>query len=390
MNKKLLALAVGSVFAAPVFAQSNVTLYGRLNVGIDNYSATGATAGAAADLKSRNRIYDSGSRLGVRGTEDLGGGLRAVFQIESGLNADNGGQTGQGGQTNGSSGFLASRPSFGGLEGGFGRLTFGRQDVWWGNGTIQQTGANFLSTELPWTTGSQGRVNAGIARQSNVMQYTTPTFGGFNLTASYSPDTTPGGGFVNSESQQGGAETNARLLGLTARWAGGPISFQVDYSEKKSVTTAGNTPKNQNLKVGLGFRYAPGSQISLLGSQLKNNDVAAIAGLQGAGDDLKQGHITLGWEHTFGNLQAFAQLGVVRNATGCSVAGGCDDSGARGGLVGVRYNMSKRTALIFNATKVANKQRSNADYVGGSFTSANPLPIGADPRIIGFGVWHQF
>ncbi len=119
-----------------------------------------------------------------------------------------------------------------------------------------------------------------------------------------------------------------------------------------------------------------------------NGDI--LRRMQAAGDDLKQGHITLGWEHTFGNVQAFVQLGMVRNATGCSVAGGCDDSSSRGGLIGIRYNMSKRTALIFNATKVDNKRNNNADYVGGNFTSSAAPQLGADPRIIGLGVWHQF
>src|SRR3989304_4551485 len=64
MNKKLTALAVAGALAAPAaaFAQaSNVTIYGRANLGLDTYSATGATAGSAFDYKSRNRDYDAGS-----------------------------------------------------------------------------------------------------------------------------------------------------------------------------------------------------------------------------------------------------------------------------------------------------------------------------------------
>ena len=98
MNKKLLAVAVAGALAAPAvaFAQaSNVTIGGRAVLGLDNYQANGATAGSAADYKSRYRVYDSSSRLIIQGTEDLGNGLTAYFYNESGANMDTGGVNGQ-------------------------------------------------------------------------------------------------------------------------------------------------------------------------------------------------------------------------------------------------------------------------------------------------------
>src|SRR3972149_11779922 len=123
MNKKLMALAVAGALAAPAaaFAQaSNVQIYGRVNMGLDNYSATGARDGAGFDYKGRNRIYDAGSRLGFQGTEELGGGLKAIFLIESGVNVDNGGTTGQSGATNPFTGTLSSRIGSGGPPGDWG------------------------------------------------------------------------------------------------------------------------------------------------------------------------------------------------------------------------------------------------------------------------------
>ena len=82
MNQKLLALAVAAALAVPAgaFAQASaVHIYGRVNLGLDNYTATGATNGAAFDYKSRSRVYDAGSRLGFSGSEDLGGGLKALL-----------------------------------------------------------------------------------------------------------------------------------------------------------------------------------------------------------------------------------------------------------------------------------------------------------------------
>jgi predicted porin len=85
MRSMKLAAAIAGLFAAPsVLAQAgNVQLYGRANVGIDSYSANGAAGalcgGTACDFKSRFRVYDNSSRVGLRGTEDLGSGLKAIF-----------------------------------------------------------------------------------------------------------------------------------------------------------------------------------------------------------------------------------------------------------------------------------------------------------------------
>lgn len=379
MDKKVMALAIASAFAAPAFAQaptSHVTLYGRLNLGIDQYKATGS-GNAANDLKSRTRIFDSGSRLGVRGTESLGSGLQAVFQIESGMNADTGNNLGQGGQTNASAGFLASRPSFVGLQGGFGRVTFGRQDVWWGNGTLSQTGANFINAEVPMFTGTQGRMGLGIARQSNVLQYTTPTFAGLNFTGSYSPQ---------GEAQQGGLNTNGRILGLTGRGAWGPFGAQFDWAQLKGNTPAvGTQAKRDGIKILGGFTYMPGSQITLIGTQIKRNDTNFTGG-----GDIRQRMFGVGWEHTFGPVQVFAQYGRVGKASGCTTGASCDDTQSNAYMAGARYNLSKRTAVYAAYNAVRNKQNMDIDYQGGSMTSANPMANGADPRIIGLGVWHQF
>src|SRR3989442_1401432 len=110
MNKKIAALAIVSgtlaVCAFALAQDGNVRIYGRANLGLDNYSATGATAGSAADFKSRNRVYDAGSRLGIQGTEDLGGGLKAVLLMESGGNIESGSNTVHRGTTNPFTGFL--------------------------------------------------------------------------------------------------------------------------------------------------------------------------------------------------------------------------------------------------------------------------------------------
>ena len=109
MNKKLVAVAVAAVLAAPLAAQAqtaNVTLYGRLNITLEYIDANGSNP-------SVQRVSSNSSRLGVRGTESLGGGLNAIFQIESSISGDAGGGT------------LAGRDTFVGLQGSWGTFRFG-------------------------------------------------------------------------------------------------------------------------------------------------------------------------------------------------------------------------------------------------------------------------
>lgn len=110
MQKKLIALAVAGLVSAPAFAQSNVTIYGVA----DAYMAFGSHDDN--DMSAVNSGGLSGSRLGFRGTEDLGNGLKAVFTFEQGYKVDDG--TGLGDK---------SRQSFVGLSGGFGTVSLGRQ-----------------------------------------------------------------------------------------------------------------------------------------------------------------------------------------------------------------------------------------------------------------------
>ena len=350
MNKKLLAVAVAGALAAPAvaFAQaSSVQIYGRANLGFDTYSATGATAGAAADYKSRNRIYDSGSRLGFRGTEDLGGGLSAVFVLESGVNFDSGSVNGQAGVPNASAGTLASRDSWVGLQGSWGRVSFGRQSIFWVNGPHGQTGANHVNTDIGWYNGA---AFTGVARQSNVLAYNSPTMSGFNFTLSYQP---------NSENAGGGANTDARVWGLTVRKVSGPIDAQYDYVSNLAASGAANRLERKAHKLNVGWPYAPGSRVSMVFGWTTQDDVAARAATAASAgyalhDDIKQNYWGVNWEQSLGGpWMLYGMYSKVANQSGCSVAGGCSNTGA-------------------------------------SYTSANPVAAGADPKVFAIGVQHNF
>ncbi len=209
MKKTLIALA--ALAATGAYAQSTVELYGRAEVttevgakqtrtstttGVANAAfrnafpvAVGAfpTAANAAlattgtikpqlTVQDGNTVGDGSSRFGLRGTEDLGGGLKAVFQFEAGVNIDDG-SAGNGG------GNLFSRTAMVGLDGGFGRVTAGRQlNPAFG---VQAAG-QALGTMNNYLDGAAIVMpNAGGVRSSNSLMYTSPNMSGFSLSALY-------------------------------------------------------------------------------------------------------------------------------------------------------------------------------------------------------------
>ncbi|MCM5682054.1 porin [Schlegelella sp. S2-27] len=197
MKKSLLALAVLGAFAGTASAQSNVTLYGRVdlsvarNIGTDYWQMQNG----------------SGSRLGVRGAEDLGGGLKAIFNIEHRFNADTGELT--------TAKFWHGR-SYVGLAGGFGEVRFGRDYT-----------PSFLFVELaadPWgfdtvaTPGTGLRGSIEPVRKDNSINYSSPNWGGFRIHGQWSMDEVPGN------------DTNG-TWGFAATYAAGPLSFGLGYDK---------------------------------------------------------------------------------------------------------------------------------------------------------------
>src|ERR1700688_633189 len=210
MNKKLVVLAVAGAFASPLAVQAqtaNVTLYGRANIDLEFVNGktcqNGITGGgqggggvlracsnlssaAAADSISNpttNRVSSNSSRFGMRGTESLGGGLNAIFQLESNVSWDSG---------NASSSGIASRETFAGLQGSWGKVTMGKflmpQDDLhpiFGNAPTFTT--SILSTADVWAFGNLNKGQGGFdARPGNNVRYDSPNAAGFTGALQYS------------------------------------------------------------------------------------------------------------------------------------------------------------------------------------------------------------
>lgn len=195
MKKSLIALAVLGSLAAAAHAQSNVTLYGRIDLGLQR--------GLGDDITRLEQA--SGSRLGVRGVEDLGGGLKALFNLEHRLNADTG-------AVNSANSFWNGR-SVVGLEGGFGQVVLGREYT---------PARNIANRADPWGGDTVGRLEpilfGGIlpSRQNNSITYTSPSFSGVRAQAQYALDE---------------ADTGEDFYGLNLSYGAGPLSLAYGYNK---------------------------------------------------------------------------------------------------------------------------------------------------------------
>jgi len=142
MKKSLLAIAVLATASGAVSAQSSVTLYGKVDLGL--VLDSGGTAGKSVRVASG---VTGGSRLGFKGVEDLGGGLKAAFQLETGFCADS--AAGAPNFCTGGNNFMG-RQAYGALSGPFGAMSAGRQ---------YSLGFTNLSTIDPFGTGFAGQIN---------------------------------------------------------------------------------------------------------------------------------------------------------------------------------------------------------------------------------------
>jgi predicted porin len=200
--KTLLLAALGCV-SSTVFAQSSVTLYGVLDEGIDYTSNV-----ASKDVYELTSGYASGSRWGMRGVEDLGGGTQAVFQLESGVNLSNG-AAGQGGR-------MFGRQAYAGVQSAqLGAVTLGRQyDSVVDYLAPMTANGNFAGYLFAHPFDNDNTDNS--FRVNNTVKYASPSFGGFRFGGTYS--------FSNASSF-----ANNRQYSVGASYANGGLAMGAAY-----------------------------------------------------------------------------------------------------------------------------------------------------------------
>lgn len=252
MKKSLLALALLGAFGA-ASAQSSVTLYGIADV---NYQRSDPKAGTTTDDPATSGIssgYQAGSRLGVRGTEALGGGLNAIFTLEMGYSIDNGtrGQGTSAATVTTPTGSLSipavdrlfGRQAWAGLSGGFGSIVAGRIATFSsGTGSFDMFGS-VDPFDTGWgALGLQASFSsANSLRVDNTIAYVTPALGGFKAGVAYS--------FAPIGAEAAGSNNNVKVLATGASFGAGPFYGVVTY-DSVDFPTAVQSDKQTHLQIG--------------------------------------------------------------------------------------------------------------------------------------------
>ncbi|MDR5778794.1 porin [Caballeronia sp. LZ065] len=222
MKKTLMVAALTGVFASAAHAQSSVTLYGLIDAGITYTNNNVTTAGGTghSNFKATSGSVN-GSRWGLRGAEDLGGGLKAIFTLENGFNIMNG--------TNGQGGREFGRQAFVGLSSTqFGSVTLGRQydSVVDFVGPLALTGTQYGGTQFAHPFDNDNLDNT--FRVNNSIKYTSANYAGFKMGAMY--------GFSN---EAGGFADN-RAYSVGASYNYGPLNVAGAYMQLNNVGSATN------------------------------------------------------------------------------------------------------------------------------------------------------
>ena len=395
MKKSLVALAT---LAATGAVMAQATIYGRLSTAFDTWSATGATtAPATNDLNKRSRMYDNGSRFGLRISEDLGGGLRAFGNCETGINLDNAGALNQAGAVNTGVDGFCSREGHVGLGNDSVEFRMGRQNVYWGD-FIQDVGANHMvfGGVGVFTAASSGFVTAPVARQENTFQLVAgKDMGAF---AGYSAWWA-----ALNVAERGTVNPTGDAMGVTLRYVTGNWLSQLDYAKVTNSTgdtTLTTNRNNTGMKIGAGYMYAPGSKVTVHWAQMSREftdattNAAALAAVNAAAATGGGSQTGTGFQiqHALGGpMTVYASiftLGDFTHTTRGSVA----ETGASSWAVGLRYNLSNRTHLFGSMSQVTNGQLNAVNMSGGGYgaAAAAGMSPGVDQSSTAIGILHNF
>ena len=342
MQGVLLAAGVFAAGAAAAQTANPVTLYGRIYAMFESVEAQGG----ASPVPRRNRVSDRLSLLGVRGTEDLGGGLKAFFQLETAFFPD---------QNNSP---FATRNSGVGLQSPWGTVLLGRWDTPFkaANAAIVDPFENNSLADITGVTLNQGNFSR---REQNTVQYWSPNWRGIALRAHYSAN------------EGKTATANPSLYSASVTYRSGNVYAAYaweKHNDQNGATVAAGVEEEGNVVSGY-YVMGAAKLFGQYGEYKRTGTTTQKSYLAGAS-----------W--TLGNHVLLASYQNSRDGGAANAAQPkCDLVG-----VGYRYDFSKRTSLVAEYVKVTNDV--------GNLCNFGTLPLtitaGQDPVGFAIGARHIF
>jgi len=343
MKKSLIALAIASAVSAPAFAAtSNVDIYGKLHFAVSMYDDQDDTL----DQINEMQFSSNASRIGFKGAEDLGGGLSAIWQIESGINIDEG------------NGSWASRNTFLGLKGDWGTVLGGKHDT-----PLKLVGR---AVDLFGDTIADSRNVLGggsDARASNVVAYISPNFSGFNVIAAYVTD------FTGNTTTAPDAD-DKDVYNLNATYSNGPLYIGGAYGDGNGHEAAG---LGSHWRLAAGYTFG---NFKVVGQYDSLEDDSTTVGTQNGDYDAWM----LGASYTMGAM-------VFKGNYMAGEYDGVNGAEPEQWTVGMDYNLSKRTSVY------ALYADGDSIVLGGGAGSSDQIGSGAangDVNAFSVGVTHSF
>ena len=390
MKKSLIALAVMAA-AGAASAQSSVTLFGIVDATYQNLRSDGA-AGTSNKL---SRLHNSGynsSRLGFRGTEDLGGGMSASFWLEAGVNNDDG--TGAASNVNnrvttvaaprpGTQGLTFNRRSTVSLAGGWGELRLGRDYVpsFWNHTVFDPFGTNGVgaTSNLSLALGTALGVPTTVRASNSVGYFLPPNLGGFYGQIMYAF------GEVAEPVAAGADKNDGRYVGLRLGFASGPFNIAAAYGRTDATSVLGV------LAGAPFFVVAPaGSQVDYINQNIAGQWDFGMAKLMGHWNQEKVKGFGETAKHTTWMIGTLVPVGAGEIRASYTRGKG-DDDFARGDQIAIGYvhNLSKRTAVYTTFSRVNNKDTADINYTNGLAVTSG-ANTGGNARGFDLGIRHSF
>ena len=388
--KKVLIAALATAFAAPAAsyaATSNVDVYGRIAA---TYNVLNTDTSVPGQDKTLYSVSSDNSYIGFKGSEDLGGGLAAIYQLEVGFDAEGGNNNlTKTGALSGTNTFIY-RNTFVGLKSkDFGTVLLGKHDTPYKMATSKLDVFGNEPADYRNIIGNIDGVSVFAQRPGNVIAYVTPNFSGFSAIAAY----------VAGNETGNGTASNADAWSVAGMYDNGPIYATLAYEKHNKVTgyTVGTLVlptaalDNSAWKAGVGYDFGPGKVGLIYEHASVDNTVSGISYSRSA-------YLLDGAYNVTGNVVLKASWGHAGSLSNTS------DTSANSYAVGADYVFSKRTKLIAQYQKVSNG--SNASYgvgfgtntyyapaiasTGGLSTGPTTGYAGDSPSIISVGLVHTF